>query len=134
MAVALLGAYEGADPSMGWLFAVGLGLQEHRRSKVLAALLPIAAGHLVSVGLAVGLIAGAMASGLWVLRPIGAAALIVGRSGLWRRAITTMGCGVQVNFARDWQRGQFPDGFGARRGADALPDPDGHAGRCASVT
>jgi hypothetical protein len=35
IAVALLGAYHAVDPSMGWLFAVALGLQEHRRGKVL---------------------------------------------------------------------------------------------------
>ena len=35
LAVALLGAYHGVDPSMGWLFAVALGLQERRRGKVL---------------------------------------------------------------------------------------------------
>jgi hypothetical protein len=76
LAVALLGAYHGVDPSMGWLFAVGLGLQEHRRGKVFEALLPIAAGHLISVGLTVALIAYAMASGVWILRPLGAVALI----------------------------------------------------------
>ena len=44
IAVALLGAYHGLDPSMGWLFAVALGLQEQRRSKVVAALFPKAPG------------------------------------------------------------------------------------------
>ena len=29
--LALLGAYHGINPAMGWLFAVGLGLQEQRR-------------------------------------------------------------------------------------------------------
>ena len=76
IAVALLGAYHGIDPSMGWLFAVALGLQEHRRSKVVAALFPIAAGHFISIGLVVALVAGAMASFATVLRPLGAAALI----------------------------------------------------------
>jgi hypothetical protein len=85
IAVALLGAYHGVDPSMGWLFAVALGLQERRRGKVFAALLPIAVGHLIAVGLAVALIAGAMASGAWMLRPIGAVALIAfGLFRLWR--------------------------------------------------
>lgn len=85
LAVALLGAYHGIDPSMGWLFAVGLGLQERRRAKVLAALPPIALGHLTSVGLTVMVIAGAMASGVLILRPLGAAALIAfGLFRLWR--------------------------------------------------
>ena len=82
LAVAMLGAYHGVDPSMGWLFAVALGLQEHRRTKVITALFPIAVGHLVSIALVVGLIAGAMAGAWPVLRPLGAAALIL--FGLFR--------------------------------------------------
>src|SRR6202158_5481550 len=49
VAIAALGAYHGLDPSMGWLFAVALGLQERRRAKVIAALGPITLGHLVSI-------------------------------------------------------------------------------------
>jgi hypothetical protein len=48
---AALGAFHGLNPAMGWLFAVALGLQEHRRRAVLAALVPITVGHAVSVGL-----------------------------------------------------------------------------------
>jgi hypothetical protein len=44
-----LGAYHGVNPGMGWLFAVALGLQEGSRRAVLAALAPIALGHLVAV-------------------------------------------------------------------------------------
>ena len=44
---------------MGWLFALALGLQEHRRSAVLAALVPIAIGHAVSVALVGVLLVGA---------------------------------------------------------------------------
>ncbi len=51
-----LGALHGINPGMGWLFAVCLGLQEHRRKAVLAALPPIALGHALSVGLVVALI------------------------------------------------------------------------------
>ncbi len=54
--LALLGAYHGANPGMGWLFAVALGLQERRGSAVTRALPPIALGHAISVGLAVGLL------------------------------------------------------------------------------
>ena len=32
--MALLGAYHGLNPAMGWLFAVALGMQEGRRSAV----------------------------------------------------------------------------------------------------
>ena len=31
-----LGAFHGVNPGMGWLFAVALGMQERRRSAVLA--------------------------------------------------------------------------------------------------
>lgn len=51
--LALLGVYHGVNPGMGWLFAVGRGLQERRRSAVLGALLPIAAGHELSIVLVV---------------------------------------------------------------------------------
>jgi hypothetical protein len=52
-ALALLGVYHGINPGMGWLFAVGRGLQERRRSAVLGALLPIAVGHELSIVLVV---------------------------------------------------------------------------------
>jgi hypothetical protein len=51
--LALLGAYHGLNPGMGWLFAVSLGLQERSRSAVLRALGPIAGGHAASVAVVV---------------------------------------------------------------------------------
>jgi hypothetical protein len=51
--LALLGAYHGLNPGMGWLFALALGLQEKRRSAVLYSLLPIAVGHAVAIALAI---------------------------------------------------------------------------------
>jgi hypothetical protein len=48
-ALVLLGAYHGLNPGMGWLFAVGRGLQERRRQAVLGSLLPIAIGHEASI-------------------------------------------------------------------------------------
>ena len=52
-ALALLGAYHGVNPGMGWLFAVGRGLQEQRRRALLSSLLPIAIGHEASIVLVV---------------------------------------------------------------------------------
>ena len=52
-ALALLGAYHGLNPAMGWLFALALGLQEKRRSAVFGALLPIALGHALAITLAI---------------------------------------------------------------------------------
>jgi len=57
LALFALGAFHGINPAMGWLFAVCLGLQERRRTAVLAALPPIALGHALSVGLIVALVA-----------------------------------------------------------------------------
>lgn len=48
-ALALLGAYHGINPGMGWLFAVARGLQHRSRRAVLGSLLPIAAGHEASI-------------------------------------------------------------------------------------
>jgi len=52
-ALALLGAYHGVNPGMGWLFAVARGMQEKSCRSVLAWLLPIAIGHEASIVLVV---------------------------------------------------------------------------------
>jgi hypothetical protein len=52
LSLAVLGAFHGLNPAMGWLFAVALGLQERRLGAVTAALGPIALGHVFAVGLA----------------------------------------------------------------------------------
>jgi hypothetical protein len=73
-----LGALHGINPAMGWLFALCLGLQERRRTAVLAALPPIALGHALSVGAVVLLVA--LLSGqlqLQLLKYIAAAVLIL---------------------------------------------------------
>ena len=49
-----LGAFHGLNPGMGWLFAVALGMQEHRRGAVLRALVPLAVGHALAVAGSVG--------------------------------------------------------------------------------
>jgi len=53
VALALLGAYHGLNPAMGWLFALALGLQEKRRSAIMGALLPIGLGHAAAITLAI---------------------------------------------------------------------------------
>ena len=53
VALALLGAYHGLNPAMGWLFALSLGLQDKRRSAVMSALAPIALGHAAAITLAI---------------------------------------------------------------------------------
>jgi hypothetical protein len=56
--VALLGAYHGLNPAMGWLFAVGLGMQDRDRRSVLRALPPIALGHEAAIALVAALVLG----------------------------------------------------------------------------
>ncbi len=83
--VAALGAFHGINPAMGWLFAVGLGLQEGRRGAVFAALVPLALGHALSVGaVLLTLDAARLAIPVGALRTA-AAAVLVG-FGLFRLA------------------------------------------------
>jgi hypothetical protein len=51
--LALLGAYHGLNPAMGWLFAVALGVQQKSRRAVVAALGPIAVGHAIAITLTI---------------------------------------------------------------------------------
>ena len=48
-----LGAFHGINPGMGWLFAVALGMQEQKGSAVARALVPIALGHALAIGIVV---------------------------------------------------------------------------------
>ena len=45
----VLGAYHGLNPGMGWLFALSLGLQRRSDRAIWSSLLPIAAGHAISL-------------------------------------------------------------------------------------
>lgn len=97
----LLGAFHGINPGMGWLFAVGLGMQERRRAAVWSALLPLALGHALAIGatiLIVGLI------GLFIPIDIlkwSVAAILVGFGiyKLYRNRHPQYG-GMQVNFGQ----------------------------------
>lgn len=98
-AVALLGAWHGINPGMGWLFAVALGLQQGRARGVWSALPPIALGHAAAVAAVVGT---AAVAGLVV--PLDALKLAVasmlmmlGLYRLWRHRHPRYG-GMQVGF------------------------------------
>ncbi len=83
VALALLGAFHGLNPAMGWLFAVALGLQARDRSAVLRALVPIAVGHAASIAAVAAAVALARASiDPRSLRLAAAAALLA--AGVWR--------------------------------------------------
>jgi hypothetical protein len=51
--LAVIGAYHGLNPGMGWLFALALGIQEKSQKAVMRALVPIAAGHAIAIAVAV---------------------------------------------------------------------------------
>lgn len=53
VALFTLGAVHGINPAMGWLFAVGIGLQERDRRAVWRALVPLSLGHALAIGAAV---------------------------------------------------------------------------------
>ena len=97
--LALLGAYHGVNPGMGWLFAVARGLQERRRQAVLTSLLPIAIGHEAAIAAVVLVVA----------------VLQVFASAVELRLLAAL---VLVVFAtyRLWRRQSHPKGFGMRIG------------------
>jgi hypothetical protein len=56
LALVALGMFHGVNPAMGWLFAVGLGMHRGSRAVVLWALLPLALGHAIAVGVVVAVV------------------------------------------------------------------------------
>ena len=76
--LALLGVYHGLNPAMGWLFAVGLGMQDRNRRGVLRALPPIAVGHELAIGVIVALVAGLEVLGDPRPLHLGAAVALIG--------------------------------------------------------
>jgi hypothetical protein len=81
--VALLGTYHGLNPAMGWLFAVGLGLQDRDRRSVLRALPPIAIGHELAVAVVAALVVGLGVLADPQTLAMGAGAVLIG-FGLFR--------------------------------------------------
>jgi hypothetical protein len=71
------------NPAMGWLFAVALGLQRKSRVAVLWSLLPIAAGHALSVALIITAISGLRTLVEPGMLEIGAAVVLIA-FGLYR--------------------------------------------------
>jgi hypothetical protein len=78
-----LGAFHGLNPGMGWLFAVAIGMQEHSRRALYAALPPIAAGHAASVLLVALMVTASQSVVTTRVVAIGGGAVLVG-FGLWR--------------------------------------------------
>jgi len=94
----VLGAAHGINPAMGWLFAVGRGLQERSRRAVWTALGPLALGHAMAIGAAV-IVAAALGrmmplNGLrWI---VGVILIGVGADGLLRHRHVRLS-GMRVN-------------------------------------
>lgn len=80
LAIVGLGVVHGINPGMGWLFAVGLGLQEGDRRAVWRALLPLAAGHALAIAgaVVVGLALGAVIPVSVLKWVVGAVLLVFG--------------------------------------------------------
>lgn len=100
LTLALLGAYHGINPAMGWLFAVALGLQERSRGAVLRAFAPIALGHAASVAAVVALVGVAQAFVTpGVIRLAGVVVLIgYGSFMLFRGVVHPRWVGMRVGF------------------------------------
>lgn len=98
-AMALLGAYHGINPGMGWLFAVALGMQDGNGRGVWRALPPIALGHAASIGCVLSIAAAAgLVLPLDLLKVIVALTLTtMGVYRLWRHRHPRYG-GMQVGF------------------------------------
>lgn len=99
LTLALLGAYHGLNPGMGWLFAVALGLQERSRAAVIGAFAPIALGHAFSIAGVVAVVS--LAQTVVTpdfLRLAGAVTLVL--FGLYKlvRAAHPRWVGMRVNF------------------------------------
>jgi hypothetical protein len=82
-ALALLGAFHGLNPAMGWLFAVARGMQERSRRLLLTSLPPIAAGHLASVAIVTAVVSAT--ESVLAANVVGVVGgLILVTFGLWR--------------------------------------------------
>ncbi|HEU4630444.1 MAG TPA: hypothetical protein VFS08_11910, partial [Gemmatimonadaceae bacterium] len=93
-----LGALHGVNPAMGWLFAVGRGLQARDRRALWRALGPLALGHALAIGAAL-LLAGLLGRVLplgWLRWVVAAALLGVALDGLVRHRHPSLG-GMHVS-------------------------------------
>ncbi len=100
IALAALGAFHGLNPAMGWLFAVALGLQRRRREAVLVSLLPIAAGHALSIAVVVLITSGLRVIVAPKVLQLGAAGVLTA-FGLYRLLARHRGrVGMQVGGAQ----------------------------------
>ena len=93
-----LGAAHGINPAMGWLFAVGRGLQERDRRAVWRALGPLALGHAMAIAVAVllAITLGQVLPLRWLRWIVAATLLGVGIDGLLSHRHVRLG-GMRVS-------------------------------------
>lgn len=93
-----LGAAHGINPAMGWLFAVGRGLQERDRRAVWRAFGPLAIGHALAIVVAVvlAITLGRVLAPGWLRWIVAAALLVVGVNGIARHRHVALG-GMRVS-------------------------------------
>ena len=129
----LLGAYHGINPGMGWLFAVALGMQEQKGSAVARALVPIALGHALAIGIVV-----LAAAFLGMALPLAAirysvAAILFGLGIYLPGAASPPALGPHAGGLPRPDALVVSDGLGARRGFDggagAAGQQHGRSGR-----
>ena len=100
-----LGAVHGINPAMGWLFAVGRGLQERDRRALWGALGPLALGHALAIGAALllAITLGKVVPLHWLRWMLAAALLGVGLDGLVRhRHVRLSGMRVSARELTGW--------------------------------
>ena len=105
LSLLILGAAHGINPAMGWLFAVGRGLQERDRRAVWRALGPLALGHAMAIAFAVllAITLGQMLPLRWLRWIVAAALLAVGIDGLLRhRHVRLAGMRVSARELATW--------------------------------
>ena len=98
IALLALGALHGVNPAMGWLFAVGRGLQYRDRRALWRALGPLALGHALAIAAAllVAVTVGQLVPLRWLRWIVAAALLAVGVDGLLRHRHVRLG-GMRVS-------------------------------------
>jgi len=103
---------------MGWLFAVGLGLQEQKRMAVLRALPPIALGHALSIGIIIAAVLLARVTVPRLALKVAAAAILF-VFGLYRLFRSRLG--RHAGWFQRFNSLVFCDGVGPWRGFNANP-------------
>lgn len=117
----LLGAMHGINPAMGWLFAVGRGLQRQDRRALWRALGPLALGHgaAIAAAVALALAMGEMLPLRWLRWGVAAALAVIGIDGLARHRHVSLG-GMTVS-ARELAMWSFLSATAHGAGLMVLP-------------